>query len=500
VQRVLRLGILAAAPWGFVTACASPSYARAYPRRTAIRASYLAAYASVVVALALLSPLLLVPVAGIALMATLLGLWMARPGAGRSRRLPPGPLSLVPVRQFVNEGFLARQIERHGAISKTTWPTLDAPLVCVHGLRRAAEILRGQSSALGPVGISFNPVIPAGFLRNMRPEDHRRYKPLFERALPDELVAARLPDFDRAVRNALQSLAAASVPNGVDPRPYLLRASLTAFAPLLVGVEPGTAEEARLVGLYERIGEFVEIEDAQSEEGQAFSAVLDELAAIVGSTSAGAVNALAEGREPGPSVVAEIARSSPDALADPNVFFNLIFLLRTASSDVGGLLHWIMKELAEHPDWQERVRSGDDDVARRVALETLRLHQSEFIQRRVLQPLDIDGYHVPADWYVRLCVRESHRDPEVFSDPEVFDPDRFLDRRFSRYEFSPFGRLEHRCIGETATIGLAAAFVSRLSNDFDWSVTRDGPAEFNRYHWRPSRRFRVRLRERSPVI
>jgi cytochrome P450 len=159
-----------------------------------------------------------------------------------------------------------------------------------------------------------------------------------------------------------------------------------------------------------------------------------------------------------------------------------------------------MKELAEHPDWQERVRSGDDDVARRVALETLRLHQSEFIQRRVLQPLDIDGYHVPADWYVRLCVRESHRDPEVFSDPEVFDPDRFLDRRFSRYEFSPFGRLEHRCIGETATIGLAAAFVSRLSNDFDWSVTRDGPAEFNRYHWRPSRRFRVRLRERSPLI
>ena len=177
---------------------------------------------------------------------------------------------------------------------------------------------------------------------------------------------------------------------------------------------------------------------------------------------------------------------------------NLVFLLRTASSDVAGLLHWVMKELGDHPDLQGRVRT-DSDLARRIVLETLRLHQSEFIQRRALQPLEVDGYRIPAGWYVRMCVRESHRDQSVFSDPHAFDPDRFLHRRFSRYEFSPFGRLEHRCIGETATIGLATTLVSRLSNDFDWSVMRDGPAEFNRYHWRPSRRFRVRLQERSPA-
>jgi cytochrome P450 len=389
----------------------------------------------------------------------------------------------------VKQEFLARQLERHGAVSKTTWPTLDAPLVCVHGLRRAADLLREKGPALGPVGISFDPLIPAGFLRNMQPSDHGRYKPLFERALPDELVAARLPDFDRAVREALKSLATASAPNAVDPLPYLLRATVTAFAPLLLGIEPGTPEEVRLVGLYERMGQRIEIRDPRSEQGLELRAVVDELAAIVDSSRA---------RDPGPSVVGEIGRTSPAALADPNVVLNLVFLLRTASSDVAGLLHWVMKELGDHPELQARVRT-DSDLARRIVLETLRLHQSEFIQRRALQALEVDGYRIPAGWYVRMCVRESHQDAAVFADPQAFDPDRFLDRRFSRYEFSPFGRLEHRCIGETATIGLAEAFVSRLSKDFDWSVARDGPAEFNRYHWRPSRRFRVRLRERSPV-
>ena len=132
-------------------------------------------------------------------------------------------------------------------------------------------------------------------------------------------------------------------------------------------------------------------------------------------------------------------------------------------------------------------------------LETLRLHQSEFIQRRALRPLEIDDYRVPAGWFVRMCVRESHRDPAVFADPDAFDPDRFAGRRFSAYEYSPFGRLEHRCIGVSATLALAGCFVAALADGYDLSVVRDGPHEFNRYHWRPSRRFRVRLAPRGPI-
>ena len=491
MRRLIRLGVLAAAPWPLAYACATPSLARAYPRRTVIRGLYLAAYAAAAALCAVLLPILLVPFAVAAAAGTVAGLWLMRPGAGRADRLPPGSLSLVPVRQFSDEGFVERQIRRFGPVTKTTWPTLTGPGVCVHGLRRSAELLR-DSSRLAPVGIAFDPLIPAGFLRNMAPPDHRHYKQLLQSALTDAVVEARSADFDAAVRDALADLASAD--RGIDPRPHLLRASAGAYVPLLLGVERGSADAVRAGEIYDEMGEFFEPPPGASRKRQACLAAVDELDRIVRRGAARALAALEAGREPLPSVVGEIAQSEPAALDDPNVMLNLVLLLRTASTDVGSLLHWILKTLGNHPQWCARVRDDrTGDLPRRIVLETLRLHQSEFVQRRALQPLEIDGYRVPAGWFVRMCVRESHRDPAVFAEPTVFDPDRFAGRRFSAYEYSPFGRLEHRCIGVTATLELGSVFVRRLCTGYDWRIVRDGPAEFNRYHWRPSRRFRVQL-------
>jgi cytochrome P450 len=41
-----------------------------------------------------------------------------------------------------------------------------------------------------------------------------------------------------------------------------------------------------------------------------------------------------------------------------------------------------------------------------------------------------------------------HRDPELWPDPDRFDPTRFLDARPSPSEYFPFGGGIRRCIGE----------------------------------------------------
>jgi cytochrome P450 len=495
MHRLLRLGALAAAPWPLAYACSKPQLVRAYPRRAAIRGLYLGAYVAAAAVCAVFLPLLLVPFGIVAAAGVLVGYWLSRPGAGRGRRLPPGSLSLIPVRQFVDQDFVSHQAERWGAISKTSWPTLTRPIVCVHGLRRTADVLRDHSSRLGGVGIAFDHLIPAGFLRNMKGDAHRHYKRLLEEALTDDLVDAQLPTIGDALEEALSAIAAG---NGrADPRPYLLRATTTAFVPLLVGVEPGSREAARAVEIYDAMGQHLESSSLESEQARRWQAGAAELDAIVRTSADRASEALTAGREPFPSVVSALARLHPEALDDPNVTLNLVFILRTSSGDVAGLLHWIMKKLGDHTEWCQKAREDESgDLARRIVLETLRLHQSEFIQRRVLEPLSIDGYEIPAGWFVRMCIRESHRDPQVFENPASFDPDRFLGHRFSRYEYSPFGRLEHRCIGETLTLAVAACFVSKLAKGYDWAVVQDGPPEFNRYHWRPSRKFRVRLEPR----
>jgi cytochrome P450 len=128
--------------------------------------------------------------------------------------------------------------------------------------------------------------------------------------------------------------------------------------------------------------------------------------------------------------------------------------------------------------------------------ETLRLDQSEFLLRRVKRPIRWGEFDIPAGWFVRVCVQESHRSPEAFDDPERFDPDRFLDPP-DRARYSPFGVYRRLCPGEHLARAIGMHLVIELASRYDLQVVGDGPPEFSGFHWRPNPRFRVRLVARS---
>jgi cytochrome P450 len=130
-------------------------------------------------------------------------------------------------------------------------------------------------------------------------------------------------------------------------------------------------------------------------------------------------------------------------------------------------------------------------------METLRLEQSEFIVRDVLEDIRVNEFVVPAGWHLRVCVRESHQDPAAFPDPQRFDPDRFI-ARFNRHQYSPFGALAHTCLGVKTTHVIASSFVRQLAIDYDLAITGDGAHDFNQ-HWRPSRHHRVVLRRNGSL-
>ena len=62
----------------------------------------------------------------------------------------------------------------------------------------------------------------------------------------------------------------------------------------------------------------------------------------------------------------------------------------------------------------------------------------------------IKGVKIPADTAIFIPVYSIHRDPEIWPNPEKFDPERFSpEAKQSRdpYTFLPFGQGPHNCVG-----------------------------------------------------
>ena len=67
--------------------------------------------------------------------------------------------------------------------------------------------------------------------------------------------------------------------------------------------------------------------------------------------------------------------------------------------------------------------------------------------RTLTRPLKIAGRDLPAGVTIAPCIYLVHRRPELWPNPEQFNPDRFLEGRQSPYTFFPFGGGARRCLG-----------------------------------------------------
>jgi cytochrome P450 len=152
---------------------------------------------------------------------------------------------------------------------------------------------------------------------------------------------------------------------------------------------------------------------------------------------------------------------------DEDIVNHMIFLMMAAHDTSTSTTTTMAYQLAAHPEWQERAhdesaRLGDGplDIEALEKLETLDLVMNESLRlvtpvpwamRKTVRDTDLLGYYLPAGTNVVIWPGANHRLPEIWSDPERFDPRRFAEPRAEhkkhRYAFTPFGGGAHKCIG-----------------------------------------------------
>ncbi len=177
-------------------------------------------------------------------------------------------------------------------------------------------------------------------------------------------------------------------------------------------------------------------------------------------------------------------------ITDGEVRDEVITLLLAGHETMAIALAWAFYWLHRQPDVLQRLQaelravgrppSPDDLVQlpylRAVCEEALRLYPVVgAITRRLLQPMTLCGYRLPAGIAVGAAPPLMHLDPTRYPEPQRFRPERFLERPYTPYEYLPFGGGARRCIGAAFAVAEMKIILGSLLALHRFGLAKDTP-------------------------
>src|SRR6202165_692609 len=156
-------------------------------------------------------------------------------------------------------------------------------------------------------------------------------------------------------------------------------------------------------------------------------------------------------------------------LSADDIVDHMSFLMMAAHDTLTSSLTSFVGALAAHPRWQDRLREEVSSLGVAAGepttfahLEAMPLTEMAFkealrlkppvpsMPRRAVRDFTFKGYAIPAGIMIGVKPLFSHHMPEIWPDPEKFDPMRFTEeaqRNRHRFAWVPFGGGAHMCLG-----------------------------------------------------
>ncbi|GJN15972.1 hypothetical protein PR202_gb02921 [Eleusine coracana subsp. coracana] len=189
--------------------------------------------------------------------------------------------------------------------------------------------------------------------------------------------------------------------------------------------------------------------------------------------------------------------ASGEKLTDDQIADNVIGVLFAAQDTTASVLTWILKYLHDDPKLLEAVKEEqmaiyeENEVGKkpltwtqtramplthRVILESMRMASIiSFTFREAVDDVVYNGFLIPKGWKVMPLFRNIHHSPEIFNDPQMFDPSRFKATPPQPGTFLPFGSGVHACPGNELAKLEMLVLAHRLVTNYRWEVV--GPSD-----------------------
>lgn len=152
-----------------------------------------------------------------------------------------------------------------------------------------------------------------------------------------------------------------------------------------------------------------------------------------------------------------------EPMTDVELRDELMTLLVAGHETTASALTWALYWIHHLPEVRQKLLSeldnfGDNadlyEITRlpyltAVCQETLRIYPIAMIAlpRAVKLPIEIMGYKFEPGTLLAPCIYLTHHRQDLYPNSQQFQPERFLERQFSQYEYLPFGGGNRRCLG-----------------------------------------------------
>ena len=177
-------------------------------------------------------------------------------------------------------------------------------------------------------------------------------------------------------------------------------------------------------------------------------------------------------------------------LSDREILDQLLTIVLAGHETTAVMLAWAMYLLHGNPDTLGRLREefatlpadADPEAIAKlpyleaVINETLRLYPPvHVIHRRLLAPMTLCGYNLPAGTVVAAGAYATHRLADIYPDPDRFVPQRFIDRTYTPFEFLPWGGGARRCLGAAFAMYEMKLVLFALLTRYRFKLLEKGP-------------------------
>ncbi|MDH6245367.1 cytochrome P450 [Mycobacterium sp. OTB74] len=154
-------------------------------------------------------------------------------------------------------------------------------------------------------------------------------------------------------------------------------------------------------------------------------------------------------------VLALLLRSTYEdgtAMSRNDIADELLTLLAAGHETTASTMAWVFERISRHPDVLRRLEdeagTGASEYRQAAIMEVQRVRTViDFAGRHVYAPtFQLGDWAIPHGYSIMVAMSHMHESATEFSDPERFDPSRFVGQRPSA-AFLPYGGGTRRCVG-----------------------------------------------------